>query len=429
MRKILWSTAIILIGVSCSTSETESSNDTVVTQSEGFHFSPRHGKENKTISLFKSGETYHLFYSTGSQEWGHAESPNLIHWITTSSIDLPNDTNGDVVADIYNTSGLSPTGGEVWVAVFNNDEKIEAWHTLDQMNWVATPIKLPEDVKGTPKISWYDPTELWIMSVVTDTKINFFSSKDLLSWEQESQYSLDKPVFSAELFSVENNWALLLNGETIGYKRGNFDGSKFESESSFETIDQGGALASATIFDNSEKSILIGQTSENILSSPLKINRWGEEKISFFPVERFKTQITGKRRGKLNLLRGDRSSWFHFPIEDVTDNVELLISNDQGELLRVILDIGKANITIDKTSAIKAKSGTSSEYPLAISNDGLEIDILIDYQQVELFINGGVHLFTIDVKPNNIYDKIDVKVDGEIVSPRTILYTISPNPV
>lgn len=428
MRKSLWTLAVVFITACSSTPSEEASNDTETTQSLGYHFAPQHGKKNKTISLFKSGETYHLFYATGSDEWGHAESPNLIHWKTVSTLNLPNDSNGDVVADIYNTSGLSPAGNEVWVAAFTNNGVIEFQHTADQTSWTSTPIDLPEGVQGTPKITWYDPTELWIMTVVNSTTIKLLSSKDLQVWKEESELSLNDPINSAELFSIANNWALLLNGETLQYQTGTFNGAEFTSESAMELIDQRGTLESAVIFDDSESSFLIGQSDKNILTSPMRIMT-SNEKLSFFPIDGFKKQITGKRRGKLDLLRGDRSSWFHFPIESVNENVELLLSNDEVELLRINLDLSQNKLVVDRTSAVKNQSGSSDEYPLNVSGNQIEVDIIIDYQQIELFINGGTHFFSIDVTPNKIYDKIDVKVDGETTNPRTILYTISPDPV
>ena len=64
-----------------------------------YHFTEKNGWLNDPIGLVKIGDTYHMFYQQnpaapqwGNMHWGHATSPDMIHWTQQSSALYPDET-------------------------------------------------------------------------------------------------------------------------------------------------------------------------------------------------------------------------------------------------------------------------------------------------------------------------------------------------
>jgi fructan beta-fructosidase len=229
--------------------------------------------------IFLNGQ-YNLFYQSnpsgdewGNMSWGHAVSPDLIHW-TKLHTALPAsfgvmNFNGTVVVDDRNTSGLcgevATNGANCLVAVYTGDSKSQQGQERQNQNlafsrdggvtwthYAKNPIlDLMLSSFRDPKVFWYEPTESWVMIVMLSDlhTVQFYRSKDLKHWKLTSNFGpagatggawecpdlLNLDVRDASGNKVGSHWFLSVNlnpggvagGSGNQYFLGQFDGSRF----------------------------------------------------------------------------------------------------------------------------------------------------------------------------------------------------------
>jgi len=156
-----------------------------------YHFTPPTNWMNDPNGLLFDGERYHLFYqhnpyatAWGHMTWGHAVSPDLVHWT-----DLPNAIHEDPVAgytifsgsavlDRENTSGLgdptTPAGPcvAIYTADYVGPPRLEDVHIafsndggLTFTQFAGNPVIHVGDPKfGDPKAFWHAGSGQWIMA-------------------------------------------------------------------------------------------------------------------------------------------------------------------------------------------------------------------------------------------------------------------------
>ena len=171
----------------------------------GFHFTSRRGWLNDPNGLVYFNDEYHLFYQHnpygwewGNMHWGHAVSPDLIHWSELPealSPVSPDDWcfSGSAVVDVGNTSGFGVNGipplvgaytstGRGECIVYSNDRG-RTWSEFE-----GNPVLRHQG--RDPRLLRHEPTKQWIMAVYDETDgrrdIVFLSSKDLKTWTRES---------------------------------------------------------------------------------------------------------------------------------------------------------------------------------------------------------------------------------------------------
>ena len=219
-----------------------------------FHFTAPKGWLNDPNGLvFYKGE-YHIFYQHnpfgigwGNMTWGHAVSPDLIHWQHLPLAIQPDNASctaysGSAVVDWDNTAGFQ-TGSEkpliiLWTSIgcgqrlaYSND-KGRTW-----TKWDGNPIIAQEGDARDPKVFWYAPTKKWILAVWTPARgggISFYSSPNLKQW---TWMSIAPGFFECPNFfelPVDGNQAAkkwVLHGADGKYSIGKFDGTAFTKES------------------------------------------------------------------------------------------------------------------------------------------------------------------------------------------------------
>ncbi len=228
-----------------------------------FHFAPRRGWTNDPNGLFFYKGTYHLFYqhnpfSTrwGNMTWGHATSPDLIHWTEGTDIFWPDKLgtifSGSGVVDEKNTSGLAPEGNpDPPLVVFFTSNGPEArppvpvtqsmGYSLDGgKTWTKYPKNpiVPHMIGGNrdPKVFWYEPTGSWIMALYLDGEdYALFRSKNLIDWEMTCKIerlgcSECPDMFELAVDGDENNKKWVFWGGNGNYLIGSFDGETFTKE-------------------------------------------------------------------------------------------------------------------------------------------------------------------------------------------------------
>ncbi|MGX1676144.1 GH32 C-terminal domain-containing protein [Streptomyces sp. NPDC055400] len=238
-----------------------------------FHFTPQRNWMNDPNGLVYYRGEYHLFYqynpngnSWGDMSWGHAVSTDLVHW-KQLPLALSHDDNemvfsGSAVVDRDNTTGFGTKRNPPMVAIYTSLDKATgiqaqslAYSTDRGRTWTKYRGNPVLDIGSKefrdPKVQWYAPTKSWLMTVSlsTEHKVRFYSSKNLKDWKELSEFGPAGATGGVwecpDLFPLpvdgdkkRTKWVLVVNlnpggiagGSGAQYFVGNFDGEKFTAE-------------------------------------------------------------------------------------------------------------------------------------------------------------------------------------------------------
>jgi fructan beta-fructosidase len=224
--------------------------------------------------IFLNGQ-YHLFFQLnpfgdqwGHMSWGHAISPDLIHW-KQLPVALAEEQgvamfSGSTVEDRENTSGLCGDPGQKTpgcvVAIYtgaSQDKQNQniAFSRDGGTTWTkytSNPvIDLGLKDFRDPKVFWHSPSQSWVMvvSLPDRHKLRIYRSKNLRQWELASEFGpagaisgvwecpdlFELPVRDGKGNRVSSRWLLSVNlnpggpakGSADQYFVGQFDGFRF----------------------------------------------------------------------------------------------------------------------------------------------------------------------------------------------------------
>ena len=212
----------------------------------------------------------------GRMSWGHAVSPDLIHW-KQLPVALPEENgigifSGSTVEDKENTSGLCGAAGQktpgCLVAIYTGASPEKQTQNLAYSKdggapwakFAGNPV-IDAGLKDfrDPKVFWHGPTGSWVMVVALPDqhKVRFYRSKNLREWEVASEFGpagavsgvwecpdlfelpiydgAGKAVYDTYLKRPASRWVLNVNlnpggpakGSADQYFVGKFDGFRF----------------------------------------------------------------------------------------------------------------------------------------------------------------------------------------------------------
>jgi len=229
-----------------------------------FHFSPRRGWNNDPNGLvFHAGE-YHLFFQHnpygwgwGNMHWGHAVSPDLVHWRELPIALFPDEHgtmfSGSAVVDAENTAGFQTGTEKPMVCVFTaagspftqglafSNDRGRTWTKFD-----GNPVlKHIAGENRDPKVIWYAPEHKWVLALYLErSDYALFSSPDLKHWEKLCGVTIPGTSECPEFFeialdgdSARKRWVFY--GGDGRYLAGRFDGHQFTPESGPASIELG----------------------------------------------------------------------------------------------------------------------------------------------------------------------------------------------
>lgn len=234
------------------------------------HFSTVRNWINDPNGLVYFNGVFHLFFQHnpsdivwGNIHWGHATSPDLVHWQEQQIALFPEPGglgyvfSGCVVVDERNTSGLrsgdlsplialfthsSASGGQAQSLAYSNDAGA-SWQMYE-----GNPVLPNPGVKDfrDPKVFWHEPTECWVMVVAVGDRISIYTSGNLRHWTHRSDFgpgigSRDGVWECPDLIrmriddTAEYRWVMIVSvgsgainvGSGIQYFIGDFDGVTF----------------------------------------------------------------------------------------------------------------------------------------------------------------------------------------------------------
>ena len=263
-------------------------------------FAPPNWINDPNGPIYVNGQ-YHLFFQTnptgdqwGHVSWGHATSPDLVHW-KRLPIAIPEENgiaifSGSTVEDRENTSGLCGDAGKktrgCLVAIYTGASAEKQTQNIavsrdEGSTWAkysGNPVIDPglKDFRD-PKVFWHDATKSWVMVVALPDqhKVRFYRSPNLRQWTFVSEYGPAGAVagvwecpdlFELPVYDVQGNldgsrWLLNVNinpGGSAGgsgdqYFVGKFDGTRFTEDhpgSGPHWVDWGKDFYASTSFAN-----------------------------------------------------------------------------------------------------------------------------------------------------------------------------------
>jgi fructan beta-fructosidase len=258
MKKIILVLLVLLLIASCKIKGKDSINDSSPGYSKIHYSSTEHNVGAPVALIFKNG-TYSLFYNEFKLDKKAfcptylTISKDMIHWQPAQEVAFTgtklNILNRTIVLDTK-TSNLFAL---MLVDPDKNEENNNSYFKLSFSNnqgktWTdnATKVDFPSQLKNdfNPTVYWDEIHGKWILTVIDNQTVKFYSSLDLKKWkfesllEKELQYTANIWL-KATIFPVNNgtNWVLLIDqefvnprdGSSVQYFIGTFDGQNFKS--------------------------------------------------------------------------------------------------------------------------------------------------------------------------------------------------------
>jgi fructan beta-fructosidase len=417
-----------------------------------FHFSPRRGWMNDPNGLVYYQGEYHLFFqhnpygvAWGNMHWGHAVSPDLLHWRELPEALYP-DARGTIfsgsgVVDWHNTAGLQ--SGPLPALVFfytaaGNLTPSSKGQPFTQClaysndggqtlcDYAHNPI-LAHIIKENrdPKLVWHSPSKHWIMALYKDeNEFALFSSPDLKTWSHLHDLTMPGCSECPDFFELpiedepgQARWVFTAaNGR---YLLGSFDGLHFSPETGPLQVDFGAnyyAVQTYSDIPDSRRIQLAWMAGGSYPSMPFnqQMSFPCELKLRRFPegLRLCRTPIQ-----EINLLHTHKSEWkgtsIHpgdNPLADIPcDLFELRVDINPGSANSCSLVVRGERITYSTGDKILTCLGHTA--PLDLHGGHLELHILLDRTSMEVFANDGRVSFTSCCLPAEDEHSLAVYID------------------
>lgn len=239
-----------------------------------FHFTTRNGWINDPNGLIWNDGEYHLFYQHnpyerdwGNMHWGHAVSPDLVHW-KELPVALRPDTigtmfSGSAIIDYENTSGFGKSGTSPMVVAYTADgdkgQRQCIAYSLDNgrtfKKYDGNPVidsgkKWNTRDTRDPKVFRYG--DHWVMVLNERDGHSIYTSNNLKDWTYSSHVTgfWECPeLFELPVDGNPDNTMWVMYGASGTYMLGDFDGYTFTPRSGKHVFTAGTGYAAQT-FNN-----------------------------------------------------------------------------------------------------------------------------------------------------------------------------------
>lgn len=333
----------------------------------------------------------------------------------------------------------------------------------------GNPVIGNEGIKDfrDPKVFWHEESSEWIMALVAGDHAKFYSSDNLKEWDLLSEFGKDKGAHGGvwecpDLFklkvdeSEEEKWVLLISinpgapngGSGTQYFVGDFNGTTFTTDQEqTKWLDYGMDNYAGVTYNNvpDGRRIFIGWMSNWNYARDTPTKAWRSSMtlprtltlhksdegyyLKNFPLSEFDRISKGKvlfpkpvaldepfQREFENLNRTELKF-----LADPNENYAITYSNSEGEQLCFQLLGESSELLLDRTrSGIvdfeDSFGGAIQKQPYSPEGDKIRVRIIMDASSVEVFIDGGKHVFTNQIFPTKPYTKLEISgpADGSL---------------
>jgi len=461
-----------------------------------FHFSPEEMWMNDPNGMVYHDGVYHLFYQHypednvwGPMHWGHATSSDMIQW-KHEPIAIYPDTlgyifSGSAVLDRDNTSGFGAEDNPPLVAIYTYHDPYKAEkkapdtqsqgiaYSLDNgktwEKYSENPVLKSPSIRDfrDPKVSWFDPTQRWIMTLAVQDHVSFYSSPDLREWTFESDIGKDFGAHGGvwecpDLFSLEINgmekWILFVSinpggpnaGSATQYFVGDYDGHQFiPDDREIRWVDYGpDDYAGVTWSNVKDRKIFLGWMSNWKYANQVPTDPWrsamtipreldlveedGEYLMTSTPIKELEHIVSTSLENlkpddeiDLSELSEPLSGTFELSLVlGDTRSFSIEISNNTGEKVVVGFEKETNRYFIDRSESGKIEFhkefGKVHFAPRLTDNEEMDLQLIVDVASIELFADGGRTVMTSIFFPNEDFSKINIDTDNSKVKELSI---------
>lgn len=424
------------------------------------HYSVPSGWMNDPNGLIYMDGKYHLFYQYypaglkhGPMHWGHAISKDLCTWETLPIALFPDELgvifSGSAIIDKRRVTGIGGADAAPVLAFFTHhtDHHVQyqsiAYSTDGGMHFQKyrhNPVLINPAEKNfrDPKVFWHEESSTYIMAIAAGRRILFYSSVDLLHWENSGQYAVETLRHSGTLecpdllrFSCrqQDKWSLVVSltqkandDWCVVYIIGDFDGKNFipdETNGSYHRLDGGIDHYAAVSFSNvpDGRTILLGWMNywgyadripagqfRGSMTIPREVGLIRTPqglRLSQFPVGELFARL--RRQQKLEYQHEEFSislcaAPFAVKLSAIGKGFRMTLRNRQDSLL-IYLDETMKTICCDRSACgiidfhPKYKELLSAEIPTL--DETLDLLAVVDVTSLELFLCEGTAVLTV----------------------------------
>lgn len=401
-----------------------------------FHFTTRRGWINDPNGLiFYDGE-YHLFYQHNPYErewenmhWGHAVSRDLVHWEELNDALYPDALgtmfSGSAVIDYENTSGFGSKKNPAMVVAYtasSSDRQVQCIaYSLDRgrtfTKYEKNPVVDSKEKWNSvdtrdPRLFWYAPGGHWVMVLNERDGHSIYTSADLKEWTYQSHVTgfwecpelIELPVDGDK---TRTKWVMY--GASGTYMIGSFDGKRFTPE--------GGKYCYTT------GSIYAAQTINNIPASDGRRIQIGWGRIShpdmpFNGMMLLPTELTlqttkegirlvNRPVKEVETLCHPVKAWQNLTSDEANSQLKEFYSADRLRI-RTTFKLSHATsagfnlfgqriIDYDMNGNTLNGRFYSPQDPTSME---LTADIYVDRTSIEVFIDGGLYSYSMELRPD-----------------------------
>lgn len=394
-----------------------------------FHFTPKTNWTNDPNGLIHYKGEFHLFFQHnpfgidwGNMTWGHAVSPDLVHWKQLPHALHPDELgtifSGSGVVD-WNNTGEFQTGDEAVLVNFYtsagshapepvpftqsiaySNDRGRSWTKYEGNPVIGHIVGSNRD----PKVIWHEPTQKWVMALYLDKNdYALFGSMNLKEWTRLSDLQIPDTecpdIFELPVDGDAENTRWVFWGAAGKYYVGDFDGTTFTPEGDAHRADYGANFYAAQTWSDVPASD--GRRIQIAWMSGSKPPEMPFNQQMSFPCElTLRTTSEGIRLhrepvAEIGTLHAYTHAWSNIALKPGED----LLAGLTGELFDI-----RAEVALNGASAVGFKiRGEDVRYDVAekqltflersgplVPQDGkIRLHILVDRISIEAFGNNG----------------------------------------
>jgi len=409
------------------------------------HFSPRRGWNNDPNGMVFADGEYHLFFqhnpygwAWGNMHWGHAVSPDMVHWTELPIALYPHKFgdgvfSGGALVDKDNSSGWKNSANSLIVASFTSTGRGQCivysndrGRTFQEFDGNPVITHANRD----PRPLWYAPAKHWVIAVYDEFEkgqnIAFYTSPDLKSWTFQSRI---KGFYECpDLFELpvdgdaaKKKW--VLTAASSDYMIGQFDGKQFIPETPKLKGNLGRGFYAAQTFSNEPKGRVVqigwlqtgtpGMPFNQAMSLPLELklrNTQEGPRLTWTPVTELESlRGTAFRHGALTLNLADAN-----PLENVmAELLEVRADFAPGGATEVAFTVRGVPVVYFTEKMELSVNGLRVPAPLVSGHQ--KIVVYADRTALEVFASDGLVYVPMPVAPKADNCSVQVTAKGGAV--------------